>query len=174
MKNKIVIHFYVKESWKDKNGFAPIYLRITINGERAEISTNRKINSELWDKTSQRVAGRNEPARIINTVLNNLVSKVEMYFSSFDVRDEIISVNQIIAELKGSGRNQMTLIKAFEYHNSKLEELSGIEYSQSTINKYGYAPLYCNFYQFYSRKTGIEKIIPFWLVSIFIFKGYFS
>jgi site-specific recombinase XerD len=139
MKNKIVIHFYVKESWKDKNGFAPIYLRITVNGERAEFSTNRKVNPELWDKVSQRVAGRNEPARIINTVLNNLVSKVEKHFSSFDVRDELISVDQIIAELKGSGRNQMTLVKAFEYHNSKLEELSGIEYAQSTINKYGYA-----------------------------------
>jgi hypothetical protein len=86
MKNKIVTHFYVKESWKDKNGFAPIYLRVTVNGERAEISTNRKVNPELWDKASQRVVGRNEPARIINTALNNLVSKVEKYFSSFDVR----------------------------------------------------------------------------------------
>ncbi len=139
MKNKIVTHFYLKGSWKDKNGDAPIYLRITVNGKRAEISTNRRANPDLWDKSSERVAGRNEPARIINTVLNNLVSKVEKYFSSFDVRDEIISVDQIIAELKGSGRNQMTLIKAFEYHNSKLEELSGIEYAQSTIDKYGYA-----------------------------------
>ena len=33
MKNKIVTHFYVKESSKDKKGEAPIYLRITVNGE---------------------------------------------------------------------------------------------------------------------------------------------
>ena len=37
MKNKIVTHFYVKESWKDKNGEAPIYLRITVNGESGKI-----------------------------------------------------------------------------------------------------------------------------------------
>ena len=35
MKNKIVTHFYVKEEKKDNNGEAPI----TVNGERAEIST---------------------------------------------------------------------------------------------------------------------------------------
>ncbi len=51
MKNKIVTHFYVKEAKKDKNGEAPIYLRITINGERAEISTDRTINPEYWEKS---------------------------------------------------------------------------------------------------------------------------
>ena len=50
MKNKIVTHFYVKESKKDRRGMAPIYLRITINGERAEISTDRRVNPDSWDK----------------------------------------------------------------------------------------------------------------------------
>jgi hypothetical protein len=69
----------VKESWKDNKGEAPIYLRITVNGERAEISTNRKVNPELWDKASQKTAVRSEPVRVTNTSLNNLVSKVKKY-----------------------------------------------------------------------------------------------
>jgi len=93
MKNKITTRFYVREAKKDRKGEAPIYLRITVNGERAEISTNRRVNPELWDKASQKVAGRTEPARIINSSLNNLVSKVEKYYSNFDVRDERISVH---------------------------------------------------------------------------------
>ena len=75
MKNKIVTHFYVKEEKKDNNGEAPIYLRITVNGERAEISTKRRVNPDLWDRASERVAGRSESGRIINTALNNLVSQ---------------------------------------------------------------------------------------------------
>jgi hypothetical protein len=124
MKNKITTHFYVKESRKDRGGEAPIYLRITINGERAEISTSRRINPIMWDKASEKVAGRSEPARVINSSLINLLGKVEKHFSGFDVKDEIISVDQIIAELKGKGLNQMTLIKAYEYHIHKLEELA--------------------------------------------------
>lgn len=139
MKNKILTHFYVREEKKDKKGEVPIYLRITINGQRASISTNRRVSPELWDKTIEKVAGRSEPARVINTSLNNLVSKVEKYFSNLDVKDEMISAHQIIAELKGKGMNQMTLIKANEYHINKLKELSGIDYTVATINKYGYS-----------------------------------
>jgi hypothetical protein len=58
MKNRIVKHFYVKETKKDKKGESPIYLRITINGERAEISTNRRIVPGNWDKAAERAAGR--------------------------------------------------------------------------------------------------------------------
>jgi hypothetical protein len=103
MKNKIVTHFYVKEEKINDRGEAPIYLIITINGERTEISIHKRVNLDLWDKASERVAGRSEPARVINTALNNLVSKVEKYFSNLDVKDEMISVHQIIAELKGTG-----------------------------------------------------------------------
>jgi len=49
MKNKIAAHFYVKEAKKDSNEEAPIYLRISINGERAEISANKRISPETWD-----------------------------------------------------------------------------------------------------------------------------
>jgi len=136
MKNKILTHFYVKEAKKDKKGEAPIYLRITVNGERAEISTNRKVNPELWDKSANRVAGRSEPARITNTALNNLLSKVEKYFSNLDMKDEKISVLQIISELRGTSQNQMTLVKAYEYHISKIDELAGIDYAPNTVKRY--------------------------------------
>jgi hypothetical protein len=69
MKSKITTHIYVKEARKAKNGEFPIYLRITINGERAEISTGKIVNQNLWDKTSERAAGRSETARIINASL---------------------------------------------------------------------------------------------------------
>jgi hypothetical protein len=87
MKNKIVKHFYVKEARKDSKGLVPIYLRITVNGERAEISTDRKINPGNWDKVAERVTGRSEPARIVNVALDTLVGKVERYFSNLDLNN---------------------------------------------------------------------------------------
>jgi len=139
MKNKIVTHFYVKEEKKDNIGEVPIYLRITINGERAEISTNRRVHSNLWDKASERVAGRSESGRVINAFLNTLLGKVEKYFSNLDVQDDLISVQQIMAELKGKSQNQMTLVEAYERHIKNMKTLSGLEFATTTIDKYEYA-----------------------------------
>jgi hypothetical protein len=55
MKNRIVTHFYLKESKTNEKDLAPIYLRITINGTRAEISANRRVSIGDWVKVSERV-----------------------------------------------------------------------------------------------------------------------
>jgi hypothetical protein len=136
MNNKIVTHFYVKEIKKDIKGEAPIYLIITVNGERAEISTNRRINPELWDNASEKASGRSEPARIINASLTTLLGKVERYFSSLDVKGDMISERQIIAELKGKNQHQMTLVKAYDFHIAKIEELIGVDYAPNTVKRY--------------------------------------
>ena len=65
------------------------------------------------------------------------MGKVEKYFSNLDLKDELISVHQIIAELKGKSQNQMTLIKAYEFHIAKIEELIGIDYAANTVKRYG-------------------------------------
>lgn len=136
MKNKIVTHFYVKEEKKDNNGEAPIYLRITVNGERAEISTNRRINPVNWDKAAEKVTGKSEGARTINAVLATLMGKVEKYFSNLEVKDELFSVHQIISELNGKSQNQMTLIKSYDFHILKIKELVGIDYAPNTVKRY--------------------------------------
>jgi hypothetical protein len=124
MKNKLKTHFYVKKSI--------VYLRVTINGERAEISTNKKINPSMWNKVSERVLGNND----VNTALNTLLSKVEKHFSNLDMKDEKVSVHQIINELKGIGINQMTLFTAYEYHIANITKLIGIDYTATTIKRY--------------------------------------
>lgn len=136
MKNRIITHFYLKELKKNRNGEAPIYLRITINGERSEISTNRKVNPALWNKTSERVNGRTEYSQIINSSLNSIIGKVERLFSNLDIKDEMINVQLIVNELKGKSQNQMTIIKAYEYHIANIEKLIGIDFAETTVRKY--------------------------------------
>jgi hypothetical protein len=106
MRNKLSTHFYIKESKENSKGEAPIYLRITVNGERSEVSANRRINPSNWDNKADRVAGRTENARTINAALNTLLGRVEKYFSSMDVKEERMSVHQIISELKGKWKSQ--------------------------------------------------------------------
>ena len=48
MATKLSILFYSKTSKITKDGLVPIYLRVTINGERFEQSTQRYILPSKW------------------------------------------------------------------------------------------------------------------------------
>ena len=53
MQYDLSILFFRNKGQVDKKGLIPIYLRITVNGECAEISTNRKIELSKWDSLVQ-------------------------------------------------------------------------------------------------------------------------
>lgn len=136
MESKLITNFYVKKARKDRAGKAPIYFRITVNGKRAEISTNKKIEPDNWDSSSGKAAGRSESTRMINAQLTNLKNKTEKYFLKLDGTEGMISVHQIIDELRGKSKNQMTLIKAYNHHNNRILDLVGTDYSPVTSSRY--------------------------------------
>ena len=128
MENKLISHFFLKRSI--------IYLRLTINGERTDMSTNHRINPSLWSRSLQKVKGKDENAYLINASLNLLLSKVIKIFNDIDIKNESVSVNKIINRLKGKDESQMTLIKAYEFHIAGISELVGIDYTATTIKRY--------------------------------------
>ena len=59
----------------NNQGESPIYMRITIAGERFEVGTRRFILEENWSKDTGRVKGVGSKAKSINTYLDSLLSK---------------------------------------------------------------------------------------------------
>lgn len=139
MKNKILTHYYLKDSKQDNEGMIPIYLRITVNGERSEISTNKRVSLSQWDKNAERAAGRSESARSLNAYLVNTLSQVDRIYHKLDLKGDRISVREVVDELRGKGTAYMTLIQAYNYHLKMLESLEGIDYAASTVEKYKYS-----------------------------------
>lgn len=67
--------FYARKSMANNQGECPIYMRITIAGERYEVGTRRFILEENWSKDTGRVKGSGSNAKSINTYLDSLLSK---------------------------------------------------------------------------------------------------
>ena len=82
MNYDLSVLFTLKKNKEDKAGEVPIYLRITVNGKRAEVSTNRKVEVLKWDSATQRAKGRSESARILNDHLDNLENRIKRDFNS--------------------------------------------------------------------------------------------
>ena len=56
------ILFWVNKN-RLKNGKAPLSIRITVDGKRAEVSAHREVSLLEWDARAQMVTGRNQEAK---------------------------------------------------------------------------------------------------------------
>ena len=76
MEHRISVLFYARKSKKTSKGLAPIYIRITVNGQRLEHSIQRYVNASQWSASAGRVKGSNDQARQINLYLDTLIGKI--------------------------------------------------------------------------------------------------
>ncbi len=62
MEPKMTILFIGKKSRITKHELLPIYMRVTINGNRFEVATHRHVEPTQWSSSSGKVAGRSDSA----------------------------------------------------------------------------------------------------------------
>lgn len=128
--------FYLKKPKNYTSGIVPIYLRITVEGKRAEVSTQRQCDPQRWNSPAGRMAGTKEDARAMNVYLDALQSKIyelhrQVLISGLPLTAEVIKI-----KFTGHGERPRMLMEIFEHHNQQFAELVGIEYSEGTLNKF--------------------------------------
>lgn len=133
------ILFYAKTSKKNKAGEAPVYLRITVNGQRAEVAIRRNVRPNIWDSKSQRVKGRSEKIRLINNYIDELENKVNRYYNIAIQENQNISANFLKNILTGNDKKNKMLIPVFEEYNKLIEREKGKKYHPKTVARYIHA-----------------------------------
>lgn len=136
MKYDLSLLFFLRKALEDKKGFVPIYLRITVNGERSELSVSRKIESHKWDAKLQRAIGRSESARTLNDYLAGVENQVKRTYNSLLEKQMDISASILRDELMGKNEHEYKLISVFETNNKLVKQEEGSKYSRSTIDQY--------------------------------------
>jgi site-specific recombinase XerD len=128
--------FYIKRSKPNNNGEAPIYLRITCNGKRAETSLNRWVIPDSWNSSKNRVKGNGTSARHLNETLSTITTKIFNIKRTFIDRSAYISARSIMNEYLGKSEKDLSLLQLFQSHNDKLKVLVEMGKSRNTYKKY--------------------------------------
>jgi site-specific recombinase XerD len=136
MKTKITLHFYAKSTKMNVNGNLPIYVRLTINGERTEFSSKKFIDKAKWSPELAKMKGNSEEARSINSYLDMIRSKVLSAEMDLIHKDEYVSIQNVQSIIKGLHKNHRTLIPIFQDHNDKMKELVGKKYAYGTLQRF--------------------------------------
>lgn len=131
----LTILFWIYKS-KIRNGKAPIYCRVTVNGKRAEISLKRSIEPEKWLAAAGMVKGKTEEARTINSFLDMTKSDIFKHYNHMISIGKFITADTLKNNYLGLEEKERTLIETYEYHNLRMEERIGIDVVKSTLTKY--------------------------------------
>jgi site-specific recombinase XerD len=136
MQSKISILFYAKRSKTTTDGLVPIYLRITIDGQRIEQTIKRYVEPIKWSKEQGKMKGQSEEARILNTYLDILKGNI------YNMQKELIhdgneaNFENFRNKFFGIEERKKMLVPIFEDHNQKVEALLNQEFAPGTLERY--------------------------------------
>ena len=135
----ICINFSLKKSKTLSNGTAPVYLRLTVAGERIEFTTRRYVKPERWNPDMQKMTGTTEEARLLNSYLKALEQQVfEAQRLMMDGRETVTAEalkNRLLGVPDATKRSKM-LVAVFQEHNKRVAALVGRDYAKGTLGRY--------------------------------------
>jgi len=138
MKKNLNLLFYLRKAKTKRNGEAPIYLRITIDGVRSETPTGRSIQPIKWDGALQLQKGKSEEAKTLNHYLETIKTKIIQDSNILNDMGVEFTAEQLKDRFNGIKEKPKTLIPVFEENNKLIKQEQNQKYVPSTISQYGY------------------------------------
>lgn len=105
--------------WQTKsrtsNGLCMVYARLTINGRRIEISTNRKIQEKLWNAKLQKAQGVSMEAKSLNNHIEAMRSSLYQHHSRLVTIGKTVTPLLLKNEFLGISDDRKSLQEAFDF-----------------------------------------------------------
>jgi site-specific recombinase XerD len=132
----LAILFYLRRDKKKSDTEVPIYMRVTINGKRAEMAIHRFIDPVYWNNDSGVPRGTKNEIKQLSEYLSLMRSKVYQTQKSLIEDNKPVTSLSIRNIVQGKSERQHKLLDVFEYHNKLMEEKIPGEYSPTTLVRF--------------------------------------
>ena len=129
--------FYIRRTKLDKTGKAPVFLRITMNGLRADTSIKYHISPQLWNTAKGRALENSREGKEVNRMLEAIGFNIMQVRRQLESEGVAVSAQSILSRYLGKDAPQRhTLMEVFREHNEKCRALSGIDFAPTTVQRY--------------------------------------
>lgn len=109
---------------KVKNGKAPIYIRISVDGKKTTFSTKHFIKPSDWNKKQSKVKSSSANSSQINSFIDRANYGLHQIFLDLCASGQMTTPLEIKNKFLGieDEPTYKSIMDAFEYHNCKMEE----------------------------------------------------
>jgi len=74
---------------------APLYIVLSHLGKRVKVPLKKSINPKLWNAKKGRLNGKTEEAIVVNTIINNKISKYQAAIDKLNISGNSFSLDDI-------------------------------------------------------------------------------
>lgn len=136
MQTTFSILFYPRGNDIDRNGNAPIYARITVNGKRSEFSIKRKVLLTKWNSDAGKMRGTTSEVRELNKYMATIRTKLNKIQEQLSEKETLVTAQKIKNTYLGKTIKHKMLLEIFQEHNNKVEKLIGKDFAAGTAERY--------------------------------------
>ena len=125
MNTRLSILFYAKMAKTSADGRVPVYLRVTINGQRFESSTKRLVDLSQWSVSAGRIKStiQTEEAKTLNAFLDSLKDRVYEYQRQIVQERLEFNLHNFKCKWLGLDERPRMLCEIFKHHNDQMKLL---------------------------------------------------
>lgn len=164
------LFYYLKQAKNQKEQRWYVYLRITVDGERREVSIKRQWIPTDWNSRTGRAAEIKEEAIELNRYLDTISNKVHQAQRNLIDEGKQVTAEKIKNILTGKGEKKHFILEAFQEHNKQMKALVGQEFAPATLTRYKTACTHLsNYINWKYEKNDLEiKDLNYEFVSQFV------
>jgi hypothetical protein len=127
---------FVREHKKNKEGQIPVYLRITVDGKRSELSTKTYVDPDKWNAGKGRIKGSGAEAKRLNNAIESFEFRARDLYNHFMEKGKIITPELIKNEMTGLEHKKRTLVQSFDLFVGEIELKIGNDYAPGTVKNW--------------------------------------
>lgn len=116
--------FYLSCAKRTSDGLVPLYVRITIDGERREFASGKRMLPEHW--TAQERATKDCPDHLsINSYITKTTAALEKCYNVLEATETKVTATMVKDKYMPKAPAQRTLMDAFKLHNTEFSDRVG-------------------------------------------------
>jgi site-specific recombinase XerD len=136
MKSNFNLLFYIRKQKNYHGGVMPIYMRITVNGKRADMSAGRDCDPTKWNSHAGRAIGTKEEVKALNNYLDSLQTKLRNAHQVLIDANQQVTTESLQNQFTGKTQKSRFLMQLFKEHNTKVKALIGNGFEANTLKGY--------------------------------------
>lgn len=116
------ILFWLYTQKTDNFGKAPIYCRITIDGNRTQFSTAKRVNPGHWNAAGNKVSNKCSDAAGINEDLESIKGDLRRIFNQLSATQPYVTGDMVKMKFTGKDQEKRTIMELFKFNYSLWTE----------------------------------------------------